>query len=95
MSYGVGCRCGSHPMLLWLWHRLVATALIRPLPWEPPHASGVAPKKTKKKKKKKKKKNSGAKKIFREQINEEKFFSIKYFHHNNPSLSSVKKIKVL
>ena len=22
MSYSVGCRCGSDPALLWLWHRL-------------------------------------------------------------------------
>ena len=42
MSYGVGCRRGSDPALLWLWHRPVATALIRPLAWEPPYAVGVA-----------------------------------------------------
>ena len=29
-------------MLLWLWRRPVATALIGPLAWEPPHAVGVA-----------------------------------------------------
>ena len=28
--------------LLWLWHRLAAIALIRPLGWQPPYASGVA-----------------------------------------------------
>ena len=37
--------------LLWLWRRPVATALIRPLVWEPPYASGAALEKTKKKKK--------------------------------------------
>ena len=39
-----GRRCSSGPTLLrlWLWHRLAATALIRPLAWEPPHAEGVA-----------------------------------------------------
>ena len=42
MSCGVGCRCGLDPPLLWLWHRLVATALIRPLAWEPPYAAGAA-----------------------------------------------------
>ena len=42
MSYGVGCRRGSDPMLLWLWHKLVATAPIRSLAWEPPHAMGAA-----------------------------------------------------
>uniref|UniRef100_A0A8D0Z604 Glycine cleavage system H protein n=1 Tax=Sus scrofa TaxID=9823 RepID=A0A8D0Z604_PIG len=31
MSCGVGCRHGSDPALLWLWHRPVATAPIRPL----------------------------------------------------------------
>ena len=28
--------------LLWLWPRQVATALIRPLAWEPPYAAGAA-----------------------------------------------------
>ena len=51
----MGCSRGSTPALLWLWRRPEATALIRPLAWEPPYAAGVAlemPKKTKKKKKK-------------------------------------------
>ena len=51
MSCGVGHRRGSDPTLLWLWRRLVATALIRPLDWGPPYAAGEALKK--------KKKNSG------------------------------------
>ena len=42
---------GSDPALLWLWRRPVATALIGPLAWEPPHAAGVALKVPKKKKK--------------------------------------------
>ena len=41
---------GSDPALLWLWHRLAATAPIRPLAWEPPYVSGAALEKTKKKK---------------------------------------------
>ena len=52
MSCGVGHRRSSNSELLWLWP--VATALIEPLAWEPPHAVGVAlkrPKKTKKTKK--------------------------------------------
>jgi len=46
-------------MLLWLWCRPAATALIRPLAWEPPFATGVAlkSKKEKKTERKKKKKN--------------------------------------
>ena len=56
MSCGVGCRRGSDPALLWLWHRLTAAAPIRPLAWEPPYASGAALEKAKKDKKKKKKK---------------------------------------
>ena len=44
----VGCRCDSDPELLWLWHRPVATALIRLLAWEPPYATGAALEKTKK-----------------------------------------------
>ena len=39
---GVGCRCGSDPVLLWLWCRQAAAALIRPL-------AGVALKTNKKK----------------------------------------------
>ena len=42
MSCGVGRRRGSDLALLWLWHRLVTTAPIRPLAWEPPYAAGVA-----------------------------------------------------
>ena len=32
--------------LLWLWCRLAATALIRPLAWEPPYAAAAALKET-------------------------------------------------
>ena len=39
--------------LLWLWCRLVATALIRPLAWESPYAQGAALEKAKRQKKKK------------------------------------------
>jgi len=42
VSCGVGCRGGSDPALLWLWHRPVATAPIQPLAWEPPYAAGAA-----------------------------------------------------
>ena len=51
MSCGMGRRCGSDPAWLWLWHRWAATALTRPLAWEPPYAAGVALEKTTKKKK--------------------------------------------
>ena len=51
MSCGVGCRRGSDPVLLWLWRRLAATALIQPLAWEPPYAVGAAQEMAKKKKK--------------------------------------------
>ena len=49
MSCGVGHRCGLDPMLPWLWCRPAATALIWPLAWELPCATGVALKKVKKK----------------------------------------------
>ena len=42
---GVGYRCGLDLALLWLWRRVVATALIQPLAWEPSYALGVAVKK--------------------------------------------------
>ena len=50
VSCGVGRRCSSDPMLLCLWLRLAAAALIRPLAWEPPYAAGAKGQKTKKKK---------------------------------------------
>ena len=50
MSCGVGRRHGLDLALLWLWHRLAATALIRPLAWELPCATDVDPKRKKKKK---------------------------------------------
>ena len=55
MSCGVGCRRGSDPTLLWLWCRPVATAPIRPLAWECPHAVGAALEKAKKQNKTKQK----------------------------------------
>ena len=44
------CRSqtGLDPALLWLWHRLMATAPMGPLAWEPPYATGVALKRQKK-----------------------------------------------
>ena len=45
MSCGIGHRHGSDLVLLWLWHRLAAAALIGPLAWEPPYAVGVPPQK--------------------------------------------------
>ena len=42
MSCGVRCRHSSDPALLWLWCRLVARALIRPLAWDPPYAAAAA-----------------------------------------------------
>ena len=50
MSYGVGRRGSSNLALLWLWCRPAATALIRPLAWEPPYAAGAGLKKCQKKK---------------------------------------------
>ena len=58
MSYGVDRKRGSYPTLLCPWCRPAATALIRPLAWEPPYAMGAAQengKKTKTKNKQKKK----------------------------------------
>ena len=39
-------------MLLWLWCRLATAALIRPLGWEIPYATGIAVKRKKKRKEK-------------------------------------------
>ena len=54
MSCGVVCRRSSDLVLLWLWHRPAATALIQPQAWEFPCAAGVALEKEKIKLKKKK-----------------------------------------
>ena len=50
MSGGVGHRCSSDLvwLWLWLWLTLTAAALIQPLAWELPYATGVALKKKKK-----------------------------------------------
>jgi len=47
VNCGVGCRHVSDQVLQWLWQRGAATALIRPLAWEPPYATGVALKRQK------------------------------------------------
>ena len=49
MSCDVGHRRGSDLALLWLARRLMATAPIRPLTWEPPYAADVALKRQKRK----------------------------------------------
>ena len=41
---------------MWLWRRLAATALIRPLAWKPPYARGAGLEEAKRQKEKKKKK---------------------------------------
>ena len=51
MNCGVGDRRSSDLALLWLWYRPVAIALIRPLAWELPHATGAALRRQKKDKK--------------------------------------------
>ena len=40
------------PALLWQWSKQAVTAMIRPLAWEPPYATGAALKRQGKKKKK-------------------------------------------
>ena len=67
MSCGVGHKRSSDPTLLWLWHKPLATALVRPLAWEPPYAAGAALEMAKKSQKEKKKKER--KKRDRNQIN--------------------------
>ena len=52
MSCGVGGKHGLDLALLWLWHRQVATAPIRPLAWKPLYAALAALKRQKDQKKK-------------------------------------------
>ena len=42
ISCGVGCRCSSDLMLLWLWCRPAAAAPMQLLAWELPYAMGAA-----------------------------------------------------
>ena len=51
MRRGIAHRHSLDPVLLWLWCKLAAIALIRPLAWEHPYASGVTLKRQEKKKK--------------------------------------------
>ena len=45
MNCGVGGRRGLDLVLLWLWGRLAAVALIPPLAWEPLYAVSAGLKK--------------------------------------------------
>ena len=65
MSCGVGCRGGLDPVLLWLWRRPEAIALIGPLAWEPQYVEGAALEKAKRKKKKRERKREQG--LFKEQ----------------------------
>ena len=56
----MGHRRSSDPTLLWLWHRPVAAAPIRPLAWEPPYAAALEKAKRQKTKQNKKTKNRAA-----------------------------------
>ena len=47
MSCGVGHRCDSDPVFLWLWCKPAAVALIRPLAWKLPYAASAALKRKK------------------------------------------------
>ena len=47
-SRGIGGRCGSDLVLLWLWPRPAAAAVIQPLAWELPYATGGPVKERKK-----------------------------------------------
>ena len=42
MSWGMGHRCGSDLVLLWLWHKPAAAAPVQLLAWEFPYAADAA-----------------------------------------------------
>ena len=90
MSCGVGCRHGSDPALLWLWHGPAAAAQIRPLAWEPPQVVSVALKRQKgQKKKKKKKKKKKDKETERKGLNYFIKFCCRRFYHINYSTNPI------
>ena len=72
MSCGVGRRQGSEPALLWLWHRLAATAPIGSLAWEPPYATGVALKKTRERERERERRKEKEKKERKERERKER-----------------------
>ena len=59
MSCGVGRRCSSDSVLLWLRCRLAAITPIQHLAWELPYATSAALKAMKRKEKRKEKKRKG------------------------------------
>ena len=83
MGCSVGWRCSSDPVLLWLWCRPVATAPIRPLARELPHAVRAALEKAKRQKTKQNKKPKRTKKPPKPQRNPKKPHAL--FHHINIS----------
>ena len=92
MSCGVGHRLGLDLVLLWLWCRPAATALIRPLVWEPSYATGVALKRQKTEEKKKKPRiiiNETEKRKSIEKINKAKVVFWFWFYFFKRSVQSV------
>ena len=77
MSCGVARRNSLDTELLWLWSRPAATALIRPLAWEPPHAAEATPEKAKRPKKKKKKRKEKKKRIFLEMSKQPALYALR------------------
>ena len=77
LSCDVGCKHSSDLALLWLRHRPVATALIRPLAWETPYTTAVALKS--------KKKDTPAKK------NEKPNCFVVYLKHGKPTILHLKR----
>ena len=76
MVCGIGPRCGSDSVLLWLWCRLAAVALIQCLiSWEPPYATGAALKRQNRKEKRKEGKKEGRKEERKEKKNRGHGFS--------------------
>ena len=65
MTYGVACQCSSDSAVPWLWHRLEATSLIRPLAWELPYATGVALKMKERKEGREEEREEGRKNFFK------------------------------
>ena len=92
LNYGKGHGYGSDLVLLWLWCRLAAVALIQPLAWEFPYATGEVALRKKKDKKKIfmkqynlqfKSSPKGTTKIFFSRLNFEHLFKYKEIWKNS------------
>ena len=83
-SCSVSHRCGSDPVLLWLWRRSAAAAPIRSLAWGLPYGADAAARREREKKERRKERKGKEKLI----SGEKKRISVKFPYREKSSKSS-------